>query len=283
MKIERMWIHFFSDIFAAVADPVICEYSRFSSLFAARDVSPGGTSAPQRQKFRTDDVNLSGIWWRALIGRRSSYIVLPIECFHMTSRRPYWCPKTMKRRPCWCPKRVLWELNSFLMQTRSFVPINLRRCWPREFKHSIVYEWQTKDKRPQRSNVNVVNLLQNSQYFTDIFFFRKSIAVEHKTSTKSIRRNIKSNKFTFGTQWLPDLLCKHWFTSSVWNFCRWGADVPPYICWMQFFRVNSDIQLLPTIPTPCHLSVIMFSLPQWFLGRYHISNYTTTWEISAVW
>ena len=24
-----------------------------------------------------------------------------IECFHMTSRRPYWWPKTMKRRPCW--------------------------------------------------------------------------------------------------------------------------------------------------------------------------------------
>ena len=220
MKIERMWIHFFSDIFAAVADPVICKYSRFSSLFAARDVSPGGTSAPQRQKFRTDDVNLSGIWWRALIGRRSSY---------------------------------------------------------------IVYEWLTKDKRPQRSNVNVGNLLQNSQYSRDIFFFRKSIAVEHTTLTKSIRRNIKSNKFTFGTQWLPDLLCKHWFTSSGWNFCRWGADVPPYICWMQFFRINSDIQLLPTIPTPWHLSVKMFSLTQWFLGRYHNSNYTTTWEISAVW
>ena len=57
-----------------------------------------------------------------------------IECFHMTSRRPYWCPKTMKRRPCWCPKPVLWELNSFLMQTLSFVPINLHRCWPREWK-----------------------------------------------------------------------------------------------------------------------------------------------------
>ena len=55
-----------------------------------------------------------------------------IECFHMTSRRPYWCPKTMKRRPCWCPKPDLWELNSFLMQTLSFVPINLQRCWPRE-------------------------------------------------------------------------------------------------------------------------------------------------------
>ena len=60
-----------------------------------------------------------------------------MECFHMTSRRPCWCPKTMKRRPCWCPKPILWELNSFLMQTISFVPINLHRCWPREWKHSI--------------------------------------------------------------------------------------------------------------------------------------------------
>ena len=57
------------------------------------------------------------------------------ECFHMTSRRPYWCPKTMKRRPCWCPKPVMWELISFLMQTLSFVPINLHKCWPRDWKH----------------------------------------------------------------------------------------------------------------------------------------------------
>ena len=60
-----------------------------------------------------------------------------IECFHMTSRRPYWCPKTIKRRPCWCSKPILWELNSFLMQTLSFVSINLHRCWPRELKSSI--------------------------------------------------------------------------------------------------------------------------------------------------
>ena len=37
-----------------------------------------------------------------------------IECFHMTSLQPYWCPKTIKRRPCWCPKPVPWELNPFL-------------------------------------------------------------------------------------------------------------------------------------------------------------------------
>ena len=58
----------------------------------------------------------------------------------MTSRWPYWCPKTMKRRSCWCPKPVPWELNSFLMQTLSFVPINLHRCWPCEWKRSIDHE-----------------------------------------------------------------------------------------------------------------------------------------------
>ena len=33
-----------------------CEYSRFSLLLAAKDVSPEGTCAPQRQKFHADDV-----------------------------------------------------------------------------------------------------------------------------------------------------------------------------------------------------------------------------------
>ena len=27
---------------------------------------------------------------------------------------------------------VLWELASFLMQTNSFVPVNLQGCWSRE-------------------------------------------------------------------------------------------------------------------------------------------------------
>ena len=35
--------------------PVACENIRFSSVFAAGDVSHGGTSATQRQKFQTDD------------------------------------------------------------------------------------------------------------------------------------------------------------------------------------------------------------------------------------
>ena len=38
-------------------DLIACENIRFSSLFAAGDVSRGGTSATQRQKFHTDDAN----------------------------------------------------------------------------------------------------------------------------------------------------------------------------------------------------------------------------------
>ena len=60
-----------------------------------------------------------------------------IEHFHMTSRRPYWCSKTIKRRPCWSTKQILWELNSFLMSTLHFVSINLHRCWSRDWKRSI--------------------------------------------------------------------------------------------------------------------------------------------------
>ena len=67
-----------------------------------------------------------------VVGERlaTKYIQISrIECFQMTLR----CPKTIKRRPCWCPKQILWELNSFLMQTLSLVVlINLHRFWPRE-------------------------------------------------------------------------------------------------------------------------------------------------------
>ena len=72
------------------------------------------------------------IFCRSRWRRRRRCLSSLIEGFHMTSRRPYWCPKTMKRRP-W---PIRWELNSFLMQKLS-VPINLHRCWPHESKHSI--------------------------------------------------------------------------------------------------------------------------------------------------
>ena len=40
-------------------------------------------------------------------------------------------------------------------------------------------------------------------------FCWSSFADEHNTALKSTRRNVKLNKFEFGMQGLPDLLCKH--------------------------------------------------------------------------
>ena len=137
----------------------------------------------------------------------------------------------------------------------------------------------------------MVNLLQNSQYSWNIFFFRKSIAVEHKTLTKSIRRNIKSNKFTFGTQWLPDLLCKHWFTSSVWNFCRWGADVPPYAVFQnkQWYSVApDDTYTLTPFRNNVFTSTMIFREISYLQLYYYMRNFCSLmgleqWYFSLIW
>ena len=55
-----------------------CENSRFSSLLAAGDLSRGGTSASQRQKFHTDDVN------QCLHNKSVSYGVSKANVFNFT-------------------------------------------------------------------------------------------------------------------------------------------------------------------------------------------------------
>ena len=65
---------------------IACENIRFSSLFAAADVSRGGTSATQRQKFHTDDVKSvqnpvrSADWWAEWLHCFSC-------CLRMTDKR----------------------------------------------------------------------------------------------------------------------------------------------------------------------------------------------------
>ena len=44
-------------LFLTTGMSLACENMRFSSLFAAGDVSRGGTSATRRQKFHADDAN----------------------------------------------------------------------------------------------------------------------------------------------------------------------------------------------------------------------------------
>ena len=83
---------------------------------------------------------------------------------------------------------------------------------------------------------------QNSQYLWNIIIllqkkhlsFSEACLQQMNTTIliKLTQRNIQFLEqifcfFVFGTPWPPDLLCKHWFTSSVWNFCLWVADVHP--------------------------------------------------------
>ena len=118
----------------------------------------------------------------------------------MTSRRPYWCPKTMTRRPCWCPKPVLWEFNSFLMQTLSVVPINLHRCWPREWKHSIELKLGNKSPtefykpRPPRLGYHAawapaLAILGHSEYHS-ANFYRCSFPIQKIVCYHDCHRNI---------------------------------------------------------------------------------------------
>ena len=154
-----------------------CKNIHFSSLLTIRDISRGGTSETQWQKFHTDDVK--SVRNPTLIGQQASYIVL-----------------------------------------------------------AIVYEWQTKDKRLQRSNVNMMNLQQNSQYLWNIISTKEAFKFcwsfftgEDNTLPKSTKRSllkIEQNLHLEPHDMTTESLCKHWLLSWVWNFCHWVADVPPH-------------------------------------------------------
>ena len=70
----------------------------------------------------------------------------------------------MKRRPCWCPKIILWELDSFPMQKRSFVPINshrrFKKCRNKAFFHMRCR--RTGEIGPKRKIVHFVSTCSRS-------------------------------------------------------------------------------------------------------------------------
>ena len=98
---------------------------------------------------------------------------------------------------------------------------------------AIVYEWHSKGHEGQMKTRWISNkTVKTGRIYSSLEeafeFCWSSFADEHNTLVKSTRRKVKLNKFGCGTSWLPDILIfKHWFTSSVWNFCRWVANVPP--------------------------------------------------------
>ena len=60
--------------------------------------------------------------------------------FHMTSRPPYWCSRQNNETAAMLVSQINPESwTFFLCKKISFVAINVRSCWPREWKRSIGY------------------------------------------------------------------------------------------------------------------------------------------------
>ena len=57
-------------------------------------------------KILQSSFKISARWFNSVLSSFFSCTAACIECFHMTSWRPYLCPKTMRRRPWWCPKPI---------------------------------------------------------------------------------------------------------------------------------------------------------------------------------
>ena len=76
-----------------------------------------------------------------------------------------------------------------------------------------------------RSHLSGSSIIQLSVACENIRF--SSLFAAGDVSRGGRRRHEKLDKFVFGTAWLTDFLCEHWFASSVWNFCSSVADVPP--------------------------------------------------------
>ena len=91
------------------------------------------------------------------------------------------------------------------------------------------------DKRQKATKIKCkLEESQNSQYLCHMVFSRRSIWLLLKLVgrwtqhfTKIDQKTRKIGQIYIKTPWLLDLLCEHWFASSVWNFCSWVADVPP--------------------------------------------------------
>ena len=81
------------------------------------------------------------------------------------------------------PKSVLWELNSFLMQTLSFVPINLHICWPREWKYSIDFIFLCVNKCGKNRYWSISNRLM---YCYEVWCQAAVLKMVNKTDTLNI-------------------------------------------------------------------------------------------------
>ena len=81
-----------------------------------------------------------------------------IDRFHLTSRRPYWCTKTMKWRPYWCTVRELalsYSNISYCFTTPLGPPIT----WVKTIYCIYSADFALEQSRPLGANIKVIGAI----------------------------------------------------------------------------------------------------------------------------
>ena len=140
--------------------------------------------------------------------KKTSFLIIISSSMYLYSNRSFshdvtaamFVCKTMNRRPCLCTKKILWELDSFHKLKLSFIPSNLRSCWPRDWKRSIDHGQRTITAcvaftslyKYQYSIVVVAGLFKSNEAFTSHFVFERETM---RYSPKMVRYKIEMSWF----------------------------------------------------------------------------------------
>ena len=150
--------------------------------------------------------------------------------YHYTSLQKHPFLLALRQWGCFARRNICDSATKIPYWWRKICPESSQKSWLVDgvvtlFKLLLTNDRQkTKGHKGQMKTRRISILSSLEEAFE---FCWSLLADEHNTLLKSTRRHVKLNKFVFGTPWLLDFLCKHRFASSVWNFCRWVADVPP--------------------------------------------------------
>ena len=118
---------------------------------AAKDVSPGGTSATRRQKFHTDDVKFV---WNLPWVPRTFLARFPVSGFWFLLRRSWLRPtaensRRTREKPLVPRVSGIWS-GALISRRSSYIALPIL--------------FSNESQKATKSSVNVMNLLQNSQY-----------------------------------------------------------------------------------------------------------------------
>ena len=118
------------------------------------------------------------------------------------------------RRPCLYTKKSLWELDSFHMLKLSFIPSNLKSCWPRDWKRSVDHGQRpitacvafTSLYKYHYSIVLIASLFKSNKVLTSYFVFDRETM---RCSPKMVRYKIEMSWFR---TWM-----KRFRTDATWS------------------------------------------------------------------